>query len=43
MPDALTRDLDLNQETAWYIVKRIRAEIAKKDGALILGVFSRDL
>ena len=31
----LARDLDLNQKTAWYILTRIRAEMAKK-GALIL-------
>ena len=28
----LARDLDLNQKTGWYMMTRIRAEIAKKGG-----------
>ena len=31
----LSRDLDLNQKTAWYMMTRIRAEMAKKGGALL--------
>ena len=38
----LARDLDLNQKTAWYIVTRIRAEMAKKGGALLEGIIEAD-
>ncbi len=34
----LARDLSLNQKTAWYIMTRIRAEMAKKGGALLQGI-----
>ena len=35
----LARDLDLNQKTAWYM---IRAEMAKKGGALLEGIIEAD-
>ena len=38
----LARDLDLNQKTAWYIVTRIRAEMAKKGGAGLEGIIEVD-
>lgn len=38
----LARDLDLNQKTAWYIMTRIRAEMAKKGGALLKGIIEAD-
>lgn len=39
----LSRDLDLNQKTAWYIMTRIRAEMAKKTNALLLqGIIEAD-
>ena len=38
----LSRDLDLNQKTAWYIMTRIRAEMAKKGGALLQGIIEAD-
>ena len=39
----LARDLDLNQKTAWYIMTRIRAEMAKKTNALLLqGIIEAD-
>ena len=38
----LARDLDLNQKTAWYIVTRIRAEMAKKGGAGLEGIIEAD-
>ncbi len=34
----LQRDLDLNQKTAWYILTRIRAEIAEKVNAILFAV-----
>ena len=36
----LQRYLDLNQKTAWYILTRIRAEMSKKGGALLRGVWT---
>jgi len=38
----LARDLDLNQKTAWYMQTRIRAEMAKKGGALLQGIIEAD-
>ena len=32
----LARDLDLNQKTAWYILTRIRAEMANKTNPIVL-------
>ena len=39
----LARDLGLNQKTAWYMQARIRAEMATKQGALLLqGIVEAD-
>ena len=38
----LSRDLELNQKTAWYIQTRIRAEMAKKGGALLQDIIEAD-
>ena len=38
----LSRDLDLNQKTAWYIMTHIRSEMAKKGGALLQGIIEAD-
>ena len=38
----LSRDLDMNQKTAWYLMTRIRAEMAKKGGALLQGIIEAD-
>ena len=38
----LARDLDLNQKTAWYMMTRIKAEMAKKGGALLHGIIEAD-
>ena len=39
----LQRDLDLNQKTAWYILTRIRAEMAKKTNPIVLqGIIEAD-
>jgi transposase-like protein len=38
----LARDLDLNQKTAWYMMARMRAEMAKKGGALLEGIIEAD-
>ena len=39
----LARDLDLTQPTAWYMQQRIRAEMATKQGSIILqGVIEAD-
>ena len=39
----LARDLKLNQKTAWYIQTRIRAEMATKQGAILLqGIVEAD-
>lgn len=39
----LARDLDLNQKTAWYILTRIRAEMANKTSPIVLqGIIEAD-
>ena len=39
----LSRDLDLNQKTAWYILTRIRAEMANKTNPIVLqGIIEAD-
>lgn len=38
----LARDLDMNQKTAWYLMTRIRSEMAKKGGALLQGIIEAD-
>lgn len=39
----LQRDLDLNQKTAWYILVRIRAEMARKTSPIVLqGIIEAD-
>ena len=39
----LARDLDLNQKTAWYIMTRIRAEMANKVNSILLqGIIEAD-
>ena len=38
----LSRDLNLNQKTAWFIMTRIRSEMAKKGGALLHGIIEAD-
>lgn len=39
----LERDLDLNQKTAWYILTRIRSEMAKKTNPIVLqGIIEAD-
>ncbi len=38
----LARDLSLNQKTAWYIMTRIRAEMAKKGGVLLQDIIEAD-
>ncbi len=38
----LTRDSDLNQKTAWYILTRIRVEMSQKGGALLQGIIEAD-
>ena len=38
----LARDLGLNQKTAWFMMTRIRAEMAKKGGALLEGIIEAD-
>ena len=38
----LSRDLDLNQKTAWRIVTCIRAEMMKKGSALLQGIIEAD-
>ena len=38
----LSRDIDLNQRSAWYLMTRIRAEMAKKGGALLHGIIEAD-
>lgn len=37
----LSRDLDLNQKTAWYMLTRIRAEMSK-ESALLQGIIEAD-
>ncbi len=38
----LSRDLDLNQKTAWYLIQRIRAEMATKQADLLQGIVEAD-
>ena len=38
----LSRDLDLNQKTAWFILTRIRAEMVKKGNLLLQGIIEAD-
>ena len=38
----LSRDLDLNQKTAWRIITCIRAEMAKKGTTLLQGIIEAD-
>lgn len=39
----LSRDLDLNQKTAWYILARLRAEMLKKTSPIVLqGIIEAD-
>lgn len=38
----LARDLELNQMTAWSMMQKIRAEMAKKSNALLTGVIEAD-
>ena len=38
----LQRDLALNQKTAWFMLVRIRAEMAKKGGVLLQGIVEAD-
>ena len=39
----LARDLDMNQKSAWYMMQRVRAEMATKQGeALLQGVIEAD-
>lgn len=38
----LARDLDLNQKTAWYLIQRIRAEMATKQADLLQGIVEAD-
>lgn len=39
----LSRDLDLNQKSAWYIMTRIRAEMANKTNPIVLqGIIEAD-
>ncbi len=39
----LARDLELNQKTAWYMQQRIRAEMATKQGEILLqGIVEAD-
>ena len=39
----LARDLELNQKTAWYILTRIRAEMANKTNSIVLqGIIEAD-
>ena len=39
----LSRDLDLNQKTAWYMQQRIRSEMMRKEGkALLQGIIETE-
>ncbi len=38
----LSRDLDLNQKTAWYVGMRIRRAMVEKDGGLLAGIVEAD-
>ena len=38
----LSRDLKLNQKSAWFLMTRIRSEMAKKEGVLLQGIIEAD-
>lgn len=38
----LARDLDLNQKTAWFLMTRVRTEMAKKEKNLLKGIIEAD-
>ena len=38
----LARDLDMNQRSAWYMMQRIRAEMARKKPSLLQGIIEAD-
>jgi hypothetical protein len=38
----LARDLNMNQKSAWYMMQRIRAEMASKNDVLLQGVIEAD-
>ena len=38
----LSRDLELNQKTAWFMQQRIRAAMASDEGALLQGIIEAD-
>ena len=38
----LSRDLDLNQKTAWFMAMRIRRAMVEKDGGLLTGIVEAD-
>ncbi len=38
----LARDLDLNQKTAWYLMTRVRTEMAKKEKNMLKGIIEAD-
>ena len=38
----LARDLDVNQKSCWFLMTRIRSEMAKKGGALLQGIIEAD-
>ena len=38
----LARDLDLNQKSAWFLMQRIRAEMATKGNVLLQGIIEAD-
>ncbi len=38
----LARDLEMNQKTAWYMLTRIRAEMASQEDVLLQGIIEAD-
>ena len=38
----LSRDISINQRSAWFLMTRIRAEMAKKEGVLLQGIIEAD-
>ena len=38
----LSRDLNMNQKTAWYMLTRIRAEMARQDNPILSGIIEMD-
>ena len=38
----LSRDLDINQKTAWYMLTRIRLEMASKEDVILQGIIEAD-